>query len=621
VLALLLALAAPGGPPWQIWDDLARLAVATPGHQVLLRSSHCPSGCRYDRTDVGEPRFLRIEGDEQVVFEETGAGAIVRIWMTQSDALDPDIRLRIRLDGEAAPRIDLPLAELFGGNRPPFVPPLVADRARSSGGYVSYVPVPYRRGCKVSLVGALDRRLWFQFTFHRLRDAKGVATFRGDEDLSPLAALLRADVGDPWGPNAGPFEQRRIDLAAGREEVLRAYDTPGTITGLRLRVPPEAWKTTRLRLVFDDRLRVDLPLADFFGAPGTRSALIGRDNAYTLFSWLPLPFSRSASIRLVNGGTIELPVWYEVRRRTGPPLPGSLPFAAQARHDAETRIGADIVLLEAPGRGRWVGLFADLRSVGPDGREYLEGDERVYVDGSPHPAIQGTGVEDLFGGGFYYDQGPFRLATHGAPVHEGLPGGEDRTAQYRLFLTDAVPFAAGIRAGLEAGPTGNLPLRARRVAWFYADEEPSLVRLAVLDVGDASSRARSRYQVEGEETCRERAGAFADGRALPYVSCARSEGVSRFIFPAAPSAGLRLRRRFDATTGEQGAHVLVNGQPVGTFAPVEANASRPLREADLDLPEALARQGGVLRFTIVPSEGAPFAEVRWELWSAKDVNR
>ena len=60
MLALLLALAAPGAPPWQIWDDLARLAVAAPGHQVLLRSSHCPSGCRYDRTDAGDPRFLRI---------------------------------------------------------------------------------------------------------------------------------------------------------------------------------------------------------------------------------------------------------------------------------------------------------------------------------------------------------------------------------------------------------------------------------------------------------------------------------------------------------------------------------------------------------------------------------
>jgi hypothetical protein len=122
MLALLLALAAaPPAPPWEIWGDLARLAVFVPGDQVLMRSSHCQSGCRYDRTDVDDPRFLRIEGDEQVVFEEAGAGAIVRIWMTQGDALDPDIRLRIRLDGEAAPRIDQPIAELFAGRGPPFV--------------------------------------------------------------------------------------------------------------------------------------------------------------------------------------------------------------------------------------------------------------------------------------------------------------------------------------------------------------------------------------------------------------------------------------------------------------------------------------------------------------------
>jgi hypothetical protein len=620
---LALAVASPPPvPPWEIWRDMSRLAVVTPGHQVLLRSSHCQSGCRYDRTDVADPRFLRIEGDEQVVFEETGPGALVRIWMTQGPALDPDIRLRVRVDGETAPRVDLPIADLFAGRHAPFVPPLVADRRRSSGGYVSYVPLPYRRGCKVSLVGALDRRLWFQFTFHRLRDAAGVTSFRGDEDLAGLARLLGSQGGDPWGPDAGTFEQRRIDLAPGQDEVLRAYPTPGTLTGLRLRVPPEAWPTTRLRLVFDGRPSVDLPLEDFFGAhpsPGMRSALLGRDDADTLYAWLPLPFSRSAVVRLFNGGSTAVPVWYEVRRRPGPPLPGSLPFLAHAQRTDETVAGVDVPLLGARGRGRWVGLFADLQSVGFDGGEYLEGDERVYLDGSPHPAIYGTGVEDLFGGGFYFDQGPFRLATHGAPSQEVLPSGEARTSMYRLFLTDAIPFAAGLRAGLEGGPTGNLSIRARRVAWLYAQPEPSLVRRAVLDVGDADSRLGADYQVAGKEACAERSGAFEGepDRPIAYVSCQRSAAASRFTFRVAevPSA-LRLRRRFEATAGEQSAYVFLNGEPVGAFASVEPNSFRALRDVDLDIPPGVPLTGGLLRFTIVPADGLPFTEVRWELWSS-----
>jgi hypothetical protein len=351
-----------------------------------------------------------------------------------------------------------------------------------------------------------------------------------------------------------------------------------------------------------------------------RSALLGRDGADTLYAWLPLPFFRSAAVRLHNGGVAPVPVWYEVRRRPGPPLPGSLVFQVDARRTAETPIGLDVPLLEARGRGKWVGLFADLRSVGPDGREYLEGDERVYLDGSMHPAIHGTGVEDLFGGGFYFDQGPFRLATHGAFSHEVLPGGEDRTSMYRLFLTDAVPFAAGLHAGLEGGPTGNLALRARTVAWLYAAAEPWLARHAVLEVGDPASRARARYEVDGHETCRERRGAFAGepARSVAYVACARAAAASRFTFwiPAAPAA-LRLRRRFEATEGGQRAHVFLNGEPVGAFPPVEPNPSRSLREDDLDLPARSARPGGPLRFTIVPADGLPFTEVRWELWVAE----
>ena len=35
----------------------------------------------------------------------------------------------------------------------------------------------------------------------------------------------------------------------------------------------------------------------------------------------------------------------------------------------------------------------------------MEGDERVYFDRSRSPSIYGTGTEDMFDGGFYYEKG------------------------------------------------------------------------------------------------------------------------------------------------------------------------------------------------------------------------
>jgi len=104
VAMVTLVRAGAAQPPWEIWNDLHRLADLSSSGQVLLRSSHCPSGCRFDRHSAGDGRYLRLEDGEGVIFDEPGPGAIVRIWMTMgSDGsslpLASDVTMRIYLDG------------------------------------------------------------------------------------------------------------------------------------------------------------------------------------------------------------------------------------------------------------------------------------------------------------------------------------------------------------------------------------------------------------------------------------------------------------------------------------------------------------------------------------------
>ena len=132
---------ARSGLPWEIWESPARLATLDAGDIVLERSSHCLDGCRYDRSNPGpeDPadnpyplRWLYRDGDEAVLFDERGPGAITRFWLTTgfgaSTCIDPAIRVRFYLDGAATPALDVPLAALFDGSTLPFTPPLVADR-------------------------------------------------------------------------------------------------------------------------------------------------------------------------------------------------------------------------------------------------------------------------------------------------------------------------------------------------------------------------------------------------------------------------------------------------------------------------------------------------------------
>jgi hypothetical protein len=492
VAALLLSSGVTAGedPPaaasaLEVWRDLSLLAVIPHGDRVVMRSSHCPDGCALDRHSADDSRFLRSDGDEGVLFEAEGPGAITRIWLTQGDEgvsrpLDPEVWIRIVVDGEVA--VQLPLPDFFGGEVPPFQPPLVENRLVASGGNVSYVPIPYRSSCIVSLLGAESSRIWYQITAHEFTSSEGVATFTGDEDLSGWHELLGGEPGaDPWSGGPFPTAAGSIELRRGSRAVIAAFSGRDAVNGILLRLPRDRWNDVELRLLFDGELRVAMPLADFFGAvegdaAPVRSLLIGATADDDLYVYFPMPFFESAVVELARGRANprgKVPVEFAVRRFGRAPHPDSGLFGASSRLAESTVPGRAHRLLELEGRGKWIGLFAELGSRSAGGRDYLEGDERVLVDDGPEPLLQGTGVEDFFGGGFYFqidrpDPVPFRHPLHGMTGDWVRPDGNAATAMYRLMLADAPAWTTGVEVDLECGQVNQTAIRARTVAYYYA---------------------------------------------------------------------------------------------------------------------------------------------------------
>ena len=619
--------------PWETWKDLRGLAELHDGHQALLRGSRCPDGCRYDRHSDGDWRYLYVDGDEGVIFEEMGAGAITRIWMTMGEGvsvpLDADIGLRIYVDGAATPVVDEALPALFDGSTPPFEPPLVGHRLISSGGNFSYVPVPYRDGCRVTLVGAHEERIWFQINFHRLADFDGVTSFTGNEDLSALAGLLAIQGEDPWPPGSGTKTTGTVSLTPNEEHGLLVHDGPGSMTALRLKLDPAFWPEVELRLAFDGEPAVRMALSDFFaigrvGPLPTRSLLIGLDAGGWLYSYFPMPFFEGVEVALFHNGTSPAAVDYEVRLDSAAPMAQSGVFGAALSEEPATATGVDFPLVSLSGRGKLVGSFVELGATSGTVRNYLEGDERLFIDHSPHPAVYGTGVEDYFNVGFYFDQGPLSLALHGAPYTElentaGLP----TTAAYRLMLTDGVTFQNHIAAGLEGGPTGDVSMRARAVTYFYRRKPARLYLSDRLDLGSAADRDRHSYQVAGPHTIQELTALFEDEppSSATGTGVYRSPGSATFVLRADPaSTRYRLRRRLDAGIAGQRATVLVGGETVGSFPPIEVNEARRWREIDVDLSAQVASAGELI-ITVVAESGPgsgtepTFTAFRYELWT------
>jgi hypothetical protein len=468
--------------PWEWWRDPAMLSVVPETGRTVMRSSHCPTGCAHDRHAAGDSRFLRrTPGGEGVIFEAEGAGAVTRIWMVMGDGvsepLDPSIRLRVRLDGRRRPAVDLPLPELFSGTTPPFLAPAVADRTVSGGGNVSYVPIAFRNGCQISLVGADEAKIWFQIAARLVDDPRGVRTFTGEEDLEGLGSALRRLGADPWpGPPTATLSGS-AQLAPGESAVIADLEGPDMISGLLIRAPRKHWPRLGVRLAFDGGEPQLVPALDLFGLLGaqgepTRTLLVGADAQDDLAIYLPMPFLERATVELLRRpveGPARIRVEYAVRTAGRAPPPGAGVFTVQVRRHAADPAARELTLLELPGAGSWVGLVADLAPVGGSGWTFLEGDERVLIGGEATPSWHGTGVEDLFNGGFYFRAAngqptSFSTALAGASV---LRRQSPRAVMARLLLGDAVVFRGGISATLETGPEGELGLTGRTVAFVY----------------------------------------------------------------------------------------------------------------------------------------------------------
>ena len=620
--------------PWEVWKDLGEIARLGLDHQVVMRSSRCPDGCAYDRHSDGDSRFIRSVGDEGVIFELEGAGAITRIWMTQgeggiSQPLDGDIRLRLTLDGAAAPVLDLPLPEVFGVWTP-FTPPLAVDRQVASGGNISYVPIAFRDGCRLSLVGAEAERIWFQIGGHRLASPDGVTTFTGSEDLSAWRALLDSPGDDPWPDgNAQPSISGRVLLQPGQTEVLASFDGPDSLTALRLGLPSSRWSELTLTLVFDESERTELALDDFFAigratGQATRSLLIGVDADDELYSYFPMPFFRTATVALGLSDAAASPVEVDsfVRRRDQVPPADSGLFGAQLRVADPSTPGLDSSIAIIDGPGRWVGLFLEAGSIGNQSQAFLEGDERIFADGSPHPALYGTGVEDFFGGGFYYridslTSTPFRRALHGM-TYDLTDGAGRAMGMYRLMLTDAPVFGARLDVGLEGGPTNQTEVRFRAVSYFYRRSTPPARRRDLFDLGDPDSRLSHFYAWTGHQVCADLDALFEDEPPTGLVAplCGRDEGNATFVMRGArPGQRVSLRRRLDAGISDQRATISINGAPASVLGFVDPNPHRRWRERERLIGLWGAEDLDAAVSIDVPGSSQGFTEARWELWA------
>ena len=128
----------------------------------------------YDVTG-GNQDFVTIPpGGKVVVGEIEGAGCISRIWFTIRSG-DPDILRRVILrfywDGEEDPSVETPFGDFFGCGFAEYSHHTSLMQGMTSGGYVSYWPMPFSDGARLEAHNLSDQEvgnLYYNIQYHEV---------------------------------------------------------------------------------------------------------------------------------------------------------------------------------------------------------------------------------------------------------------------------------------------------------------------------------------------------------------------------------------------------------------------------------------------------------------------
>lgn len=244
-----------------------------------------------------------------------------------------------------------------------------------------------------------------------------------------------------------------------------------------------------LRMYWDGQAEpaVEAPLGDFFAAGfGTRAEVrstpiqVEGGDAYNCF--FPMPFRKSARIELTNESEKPLAALYWQIDWTAEPLQADAAyFCAQYRQEFPAEAGKPYLVLDATGRGHYVGTVLSVRTRSPEW--FGEGDDRFVIDGEAQPSLVGTGTEDYFLNAWGLARTSF--PTFGVPLLSGAWGEVGvRLTAYRWHLADPVHFARSLRVELE------------HAGWMAADETASGKVEGFVERADDFATVAFWYQVE-----------------------------------------------------------------------------------------------------------------------------
>lgn len=437
----------------------------------------------YDRTGGNDDGFngtysyIRKEEGKLVIADLKGPGIINRIW-TPTPTNDS---LEFYFDGEKNASLRICFQDLFSNKQYPFIEPICGEGV---GGFYCYLPIPYKKSCKIVMNDPLMKFYQIQY-----RNMPGYEIESFSTNLSPKAKSTLKKVCQTWKTFAksdintfaqGKSENYQVEelsfsLSPGEEKVFFETKIPGRILGFEINSNQPFQKDISLNAIWDKETipAINIPLQEFFGysaeKPSMNSMMIGSESGRH-YCFIPCPFDSTAQMKLLYRAgkeesiSISTKVYYNTETRDKQ-SEGKL-YAFWHR-EINPKEGEYYDFLSIKGKGHYIGTIHNAQGLYPGNMVFFEGDDSTYVDGKMR--IHGTGSEDYYNGGWYDLPGKWNAAKS-LPLHGCLDYHLEaaRTGGFRFYTTDKLSFEKEFHMGIEHGMEGNThPVDYSSVAFYY----------------------------------------------------------------------------------------------------------------------------------------------------------
>ncbi|WP_462319512.1 glycoside hydrolase family 172 protein [Marinilabilia sp.] len=438
------------------------------------------------------PQYIRKEGDNMVLAEMEGPGAIVRIW----SANPGKGHVKVFIDGNEAPAIDMPFRDYFNTSTLPAFSYSNLVYETSARGFNNYVPITFQESIKI--VAEPEWGQYYHFNYVTFPDKTEVEVFKQNpsdeakESLQRVNQFFENDLGQRPSVSSEPLLIEETIALQPEEKQSLVIEGKRAISAFNVEVNniPDSLKEEVLRKTIlsvtwdnDNEPAIWSPLGDFFGsAPGYnhyKTLPMGMTEE-GMYSFWYMPFESLANIEIQNHSDVPVEYRISLKHEENPFRKNNYGrFHAKWHRDimpVEEERWPDWTVLKTRGEGRFVGMFLSVWNPkgghcvqdGGEGQHWWgEGDEKFFVDGEEFPSTYGTGTEDYFGYAWCVPNF-FQHAYHSQNYTEDNMGHQSLN---RWQIIDNVPFQESFEAYMEKYFPNKWPTQYATVAYWYLNSK------------------------------------------------------------------------------------------------------------------------------------------------------